>query len=386
VPFTTLGAALIAAVAALIAAVLQRRSARESAAASRESAAAAKTSAESSQRSAGAAEAAVRLSAKTSKAAGLRADSEARSKRYYDAADQLGNDKTAVRLAGVYAMARLADDWPEQRQMCVDVLCAYLLMPPTAEDAQPDGQEEQVRETVVAILRAHLQDPDAETSWSRLKLDLSGARFHRLNLDGAVFIEPPDFRFLTVEWQCSLNDSIFHNGGMLSIPVIQPRATLKLTSFSVYQGTLKIDGPEIRSEATLVIHPKMIGDAAQVQVGFGRVSGDLFLSLSNQTQPAGKISVSDTHVLQDGKLAISGLESIFAGETKNAPRVNATGCAVEEGGHVDISGQLIEKGIVYWRPARAKKGSKIDLTNDELPGFEARSVSSDHGENTSTTS
>ena len=35
----------------------------------------------------------------------------------------------AVRLAGVYAMAGLADDWPENRQTCVDVLCGYLRMP-----------------------------------------------------------------------------------------------------------------------------------------------------------------------------------------------------------------------------------------------------------------
>ena len=26
-------------------------------------------------------------------------------------------------------MAGLADDWPDHRQMCVDVLCAYLRMP-----------------------------------------------------------------------------------------------------------------------------------------------------------------------------------------------------------------------------------------------------------------
>ena len=50
--------------------------------------------------------------------------------RFATAAGQLGSDKPpAVRLAGVYAMAGLADDWPENRQTCVDVLCAYLRMP-----------------------------------------------------------------------------------------------------------------------------------------------------------------------------------------------------------------------------------------------------------------
>src|SRR5215475_13418560 len=50
--------------------------------------------------------------------------------RFATAAGQLGDDKRpAVRLAGVYAMAGLADDWPENRQTCVDILCAYLRLP-----------------------------------------------------------------------------------------------------------------------------------------------------------------------------------------------------------------------------------------------------------------
>ena len=50
--------------------------------------------------------------------------------RFNTVAEQLGSDKPpAVRLAAVYAMAGLADDWQDHRQMCVDVLCAYLRMP-----------------------------------------------------------------------------------------------------------------------------------------------------------------------------------------------------------------------------------------------------------------
>src|SRR5215472_15908822 len=42
--------------------------------------------------------------------------------RFATAADKLGGDKPpAVRLAGVYALAGLADDWEENRQTCVDV-------------------------------------------------------------------------------------------------------------------------------------------------------------------------------------------------------------------------------------------------------------------------
>src|SRR5579859_2706359 len=56
--------------------------------------------------------------------------------RFTTAAEQLGNDKPAVRLAGVYAIAGLADDWKENRQTCVDVLCAYLRMPYEADPGQ----------------------------------------------------------------------------------------------------------------------------------------------------------------------------------------------------------------------------------------------------------
>jgi hypothetical protein len=49
-----------------------------------------------------------------------------------------------VRLAGVYAMGELADDWQAGQQACIDVLCAYLRMPytPPAEssDEQPPSQ------------------------------------------------------------------------------------------------------------------------------------------------------------------------------------------------------------------------------------------------------
>ena len=46
--------------------------------------------------------------------------------RFTAIATQLGDAQPAVRLAGVHAMAGLADDWKQNRQTCVAVLCAYL--------------------------------------------------------------------------------------------------------------------------------------------------------------------------------------------------------------------------------------------------------------------
>jgi hypothetical protein len=60
--------------------------------------------------------------------------------RFGRAADQIGSEQAAVRLAGVYAMAKLADDWAEERQTCIDVLCAYLRMPYTPPPLTPSGR------------------------------------------------------------------------------------------------------------------------------------------------------------------------------------------------------------------------------------------------------
>ena len=99
--------------------------------------------------------------------------------RFSRAAEQLGHDKPAVRLAGAYAMAQLADDWGPvdvaQRQVCIDVLCAYFRMPSNPKHDGPG--EEQVRLTVISVIRQHLQNPDTPTSWCRAELDFTGATF-----------------------------------------------------------------------------------------------------------------------------------------------------------------------------------------------------------------
>ncbi|MGB8198307.1 MAG: hypothetical protein WCF33_01195, partial [Pseudonocardiaceae bacterium] len=50
---------------------------------------------------------------------------------YTKAADQLGSEQAPVRLAGLYALERLAHSAVEHRQTIVNVICAYLRMPYT---------------------------------------------------------------------------------------------------------------------------------------------------------------------------------------------------------------------------------------------------------------
>ncbi|WP_440098436.1 pentapeptide repeat-containing protein [Streptosporangium sp. H16] len=131
---------------------------------------------------------------------------------YTKAADQLGHDKAAVRLAGLYALERVAQDNPEHRQTVVDVICAYLRMPPAPAapgEAEPadreetiDPQELQVRATAQVILRNHLRWSASEpvrpaTFWPDIDVDLTGAwlvklgfvdcRMRRAGFGGARF-------------------------------------------------------------------------------------------------------------------------------------------------------------------------------------------------------
>ncbi|MFB6517691.1 pentapeptide repeat-containing protein [Streptomyces sp. NPDC056401] len=118
-----------------------------------------------------------------------RADATQFAERYSTAAGQLGHEGPAVRLAGVYAMARLADDWVEQRQVCVDVMCAYLRMPYEAnpESDQYKKGEREVRQTIIRVIRDHLREPREEPSWSTCALDFTRATFDGGDFSGCRF-------------------------------------------------------------------------------------------------------------------------------------------------------------------------------------------------------
>jgi uncharacterized protein YjbI with pentapeptide repeats len=107
---------------------------------------------------------------------------------YTRAVDQLGSDRAAVRLGGLYALERLAQDHPKQRQTIVDIVCAYLRMP--HDDAAADGaQEGQVRQTAQRLLVRHLRASDPDTYWPGVRIDLHGARLVDFDASGCTFGE-----------------------------------------------------------------------------------------------------------------------------------------------------------------------------------------------------
>lgn len=109
---------------------------------------------------------------------------------YTKAADQLGSGNAAVRLAGLYALARLADNHADQADTVLNVICAYLRMPhgesspdESREAPESELQEAQVRLTAQRILGDHL-DGLVRASWGGL-VDLTGAHVPGIDLDFA---------------------------------------------------------------------------------------------------------------------------------------------------------------------------------------------------------
>ncbi len=141
--------------------------------------------------------------------------------RFAVAAAQLGHKEGAVRLAGVYAMASLADDytnmasWAVNRtsndgraartstpaassgedgaaadtagyraQACLDVLCGFLRLPDKDETDPRHNRE--VRKTIIALIRDHLVEK-AEVSWRGYDFNFTGATFEGGSFEKARF-------------------------------------------------------------------------------------------------------------------------------------------------------------------------------------------------------
>jgi hypothetical protein len=164
--------------------------------------------------------------------------------RFGAASAQLGVSDTAVRIAGVYAMAAAADESPvfARRQQCIDVLCGYLRLPydpdagashlsefvsTTTWSATPPAinieetrrqavrqNDRGVRDTILRVLAQRLART-ADTSWSGNDFDLTGVLFEdawfagarfsgrRVWFDGAVF-SGPNASFEDVEFNADV--------------------------------------------------------------------------------------------------------------------------------------------------------------------------------------
>ena len=291
-------------------------------------------------------------------AAGRRADEEnvrerdqALAERYQEAAAQLGHDNAAVRLAGVHAMSRLADDWIDQRQTCVDVLCAYLRMPPLlkgdAGDPQREASEREVRTSVHQTMREHLQrERDRRTSWSSLRFDFSGATLHDFDLSGATFGTRPRFDGVTFSGSCTMNGATLRDGADFANGAWAENFTahrIRLTGGSLRLFVMTVSGETHWSFAE-------VSPAAQISVGPVQVDGNFSIGVAENTSefPAVPVNVNNVAVTPDATARIYCAVIPDVEQVRTAVVV-ATGWSVQ--GAAIIDRRLWDAGVVRWKPS-----------------------------------
>lgn len=154
-----------------------------------------------------------------------------RRSRYAKAIEQLADDKSTVRLGGIYTLAKLADEWlsdtktvpsedsrTEEAQIIIDTLCSYIRLPfPLAgkqdllekltdtnkykgdliADQFKLREEKEVRRTIFSEMSKRLSKIDENLkvtpgSWSRLKYDFNKSQIF-YSLDNLSF-DAPNFR------------------------------------------------------------------------------------------------------------------------------------------------------------------------------------------------
>lgn len=158
----------------------------------------------------------------------------ARHTRYTTIAEQLSSDHETVRLAGVYALSALADEWQmarniSQRDVAAELLCAYLRADPrTSKGRESIGyKDREVRAAIISIIRAHRVSA-ARPFWLGCLVNLSGADLSRADLSRAD-LESVDL------WEANLSDANLR-GANLSRAILQTanlsRANLSRASLS----------------------------------------------------------------------------------------------------------------------------------------------------------
>src|SRR5215472_16086718 len=213
--------------------------------------------------------------------------------RFDTVAERLDTDKPpAVRLAAVYAMAGLAADWPEHRQMCVEVLCGYLRMPYEPEpggDAPVEKRmafqaSREVRHTVIRVITAHLNGT-APVSWCGLNLDFTGAVFDGGDFSGAKF-SSGTVSFTSAKFsggpvsfggaefsggKVSFADAMFSGAGVNFFLAKFSGAVVDFAGAEISSGTVFFGFAEISSETVNFSSAKFSG--AEVDFAHSRFTG-----------------------------------------------------------------------------------------------------------------
>ncbi|AIJ20666.1 hypothetical protein AMETH_0574 [Amycolatopsis methanolica 239] len=158
---------------------------------------------------------------------------------YVSGMDQLGSPLPHIRLGGLYALERTAQENPDLRQMVVNVICAFLRTPfiPHPNKVLKLGERRNIREiddhekeesaeklarlAAQEILRDHSNPRDEVRYWGSLTLnlrsaylvdfDLTGCTVNSMDCSGARFYGLSHFLNCTFHGFCSFYEAHFED-------------------------------------------------------------------------------------------------------------------------------------------------------------------------------
>ena len=205
----------------------------------------------------------------------VRAD---RRERYTKAVEQLGDEKSPIRMGGVYTLVGLVDEWLEDEsiekyedklkegQVIINNLCAYIRSPFTLtshynelSNPKPKGiykdkkekfyadkatldSETDVRLGIIKEIHDRIQGPDKNTpgAWSDFEYDFSGSTFfYPIDLTNSYYAKPINFSGSTYTSWADFSGSTYKGWAYFNGSTYQ-----RETNFdgSIYKGRADFSG------------------------------------------------------------------------------------------------------------------------------------------------
>lgn len=190
--------------------------------------------------------------------------------QFESAAKQMATGDEAVRMAGVYSMAQLADGWLDQRQACIEVLCAHVRLP-----GVPGAAAVNSRTTAVRVIAEHLRPSprvglwrrwlfgtQSRPDWCSHTFDLSGIRldqpadFHGAQLSGGrMLLGGPGVEL----GDLCFDDLVLEHGAQLRLDGTRLTAAVTFTRARIEGASVTFTGSRVESGARLTFVQAHLG-------------------------------------------------------------------------------------------------------------------------------
>ena len=214
-----------------------------------------------------------------------------RRERYSKAIEQLGDEKSSVRMGGVYTLVGLVDEWLEEEsikeyedrfkegQVIINNLCAYIRSPftlashydelsqdsPTPEGIYKDNQqkfytdkadfksEKDVRLSIIKEIHDRLQGSEENTpgTWSDFEYDFSGSTFfYHVDLTKSYYKKPVNFSGSTYQGEADFSGSTYQGEADFRESTYKKNVIFStFASRSAYEGEAGFSGSTYQGEA-----------------------------------------------------------------------------------------------------------------------------------------